>query len=98
MENHEPIYSYLPLYKLVENECFLFVGLCKEFFLQRIPINRLFRFSHILFIANQKCFHDFPDEVKAEINRYLDEKEKESEAKHIKNNQGEDGINSGANC
>jgi hypothetical protein len=96
MEYHEPLFNYLALHRLVENDCCLFVGLCKEFFQQRITINRLFKFSHILFIANQKCFHDFPDEVKAEINRYLDEKEKESEAQYFKNNQGEDGINPGA--
>jgi hypothetical protein len=98
MENHEPIFKYLQLHKLTENDCSLFIGLCHQFFSHKISIERLFHFSHISFIANLKCFHDFPGEVKAEINRYLDLKEKESEAKHTKNNQGEDGINTGAIC
>ena len=98
MDNNEPVFKYLRLNDLVENNCSLFVGLCKEFFAANLSIERLFQFSDICFIANLKCFHNFPDEVKAEINRYLDEKEREDEAKHSKNNKGEDGLNPRAIC
>ena len=59
---------------LEEREGYLFKEIWKAF-KPYVPIKEMFTFQQIAFLASQKCFLDFPEDLKDAINNYLDEYE-----------------------